>query len=134
MCNAPFSSTTLDDSSAPITEPVFLQVFHQLADSIFGLWSAECCHFSSSDRLWKVNFVDERSQDVGGPFRECLTFMCDELQGASALDLLIPTPMSDSPMAALRGKMGQVSAVAVVHASRDLIVLLLLCVCFFFVC
>ena len=29
---------------------------------MFGLWSAGCCHFSNSDRLWKVNFEDERSQ------------------------------------------------------------------------
>ncbi len=39
----------------------------------------------------KVNFSGEGSIDAGGPYRETLTNICQELQ-SSVLPLLIPTP------------------------------------------
>ncbi|CDW73494.1 UNKNOWN [Stylonychia lemnae] len=42
-------------------------------------------------KVFSVTFAGEGSQDAGGPFRDCITNMCLELQSAS-LPLLIKTP------------------------------------------
>ncbi|XP_026277054.2 E3 ubiquitin-protein ligase HERC2 [Frankliniella occidentalis] len=42
-------------------------------------------------RVWKVKFVGESVDDLGGGFSESIAEMCDELQNGS-LPLLIPTP------------------------------------------
>lgn len=46
---------------------------------------------SVDSQIFKVEFKGEGSIDVGGPYRETLTNICNELQSA-ALPLLIPTP------------------------------------------
>jgi hypothetical protein len=43
------------------------------------------------DQLWKVAFAGEHSNDVGGPYRESWTVICQELQ-TGTLPLLIPCP------------------------------------------
>eukprot|EP00761_Pharyngomonas_kirbyi_P003756 gb/GECH01003760.1/.p1 GENE.gb/GECH01003760.1/~~gb/GECH01003760.1/.p1 ORF type:complete len:3504 (+),score=578.80 gb/GECH01003760.1/:1-10512(+) len=43
------------------------------------------------DRGWKVSFLGEGSDDYGGPYRESLTHMCEEIQSPK-LPLFIHTP------------------------------------------
>ena len=45
----------------------------------------------TSQRFWSVVFTGEGAEDVGGPFREHLTEMCNELM-SDALPLFLPTP------------------------------------------
>lgn len=45
----------------------------------------------TDDMIFECQFAGEGSIDVGGPFRECLTNLVDELEGTS-LPLLIKTP------------------------------------------
>ncbi len=45
---------------------------------------------SSDDRCWRANFAGEGSVDAGGPFRDSLTNVCNELQ-SDTLPLLIKT-------------------------------------------
>ena len=42
-------------------------------------------------RIWKVKFVGESVDDVGGGYSESITEMCEELQNG-AVPILIPTP------------------------------------------
>jgi hypothetical protein len=46
---------------------------------------------SMNDRMWKVDFAGEASIDAGGPYRELITMMSDELQ-SSDLPLFVPCP------------------------------------------
>lgn len=43
------------------------------------------------NNAWVVEFEGEGAQDAGGPYRESLSSICDELQ-SSKLPLLIPCP------------------------------------------
>ncbi|KAL9653011.1 hypothetical protein ABK040_015526 [Willaertia magna] len=49
---------------------------------------------SSKKASWKVTLIGEAADDYGGPFRESLTNMCQELLATdpTVLDLFIPTP------------------------------------------
>lgn len=52
----------------------------------------KCFWVNSPDaRIFKVEFKGEGSIDAGGPYRDTITNMCNELQ-SSVLPLLIPTP------------------------------------------
>ena len=54
--------------------------------------SRKCFKQNSVDsQIFRVEFKGEGSIDAGGPYRETLTNICNELQSA-ALPLLIPTP------------------------------------------
>jgi hypothetical protein len=46
---------------------------------------------STDDRCWRANFVGEGSIDAGGPFRDSLSNICDELE-SEFLPLLVKTP------------------------------------------
>eukprot|EP00760_Papus_ankaliazontas_P010189 PhM_4_TR14220/c0_g1_i1/m.66571/K10594/HERC1; E3 ubiquitin-protein ligase HERC1 len=47
--------------------------------------------FRTNQRFWSVVFAGEGAEDVGGPFREHIAEMCNELMSA-ALPLFVPTP------------------------------------------
>ena len=52
----------------------------------------KCFWMNSPDsRCYKVEFKGEGSIDAGGPFRDTISNMCNEMM-SSALPLLIPTP------------------------------------------
>lgn len=54
--------------------------------------SRKCFKQNSVDsQIFKVEFKGEGSIDAGGPYRETLTNICNELQ-STVLPLLIPTP------------------------------------------
>lgn len=47
--------------------------------------------FKTSKRMWSVVFLGEGAEDVGGPYREHLSELCNELM-STALSLFLPTP------------------------------------------
>ncbi|TNV74890.1 hypothetical protein FGO68_gene13970 [Halteria grandinella] len=66
---------------------IFGQVFQQLRKENYSAFKKN----RVDDKVFNVTFKGEGSQDAGGPFRDCITNMCRELQSGS-LPLLIPTP------------------------------------------
>ena len=63
---------------------IFFQVFKQLH-------AVQNVMLHHTSRAFQVEFQGEGASDAGGPYREVLTNMCNELQ-SKALPLLIPTP------------------------------------------
>lgn len=61
-----------------------MQVFKQLH-------SVPASSLGHPQRAFVVEFIGEGASDAGGPYRECMTNMCSELQ-SKILPLLIPTP------------------------------------------
>jgi E3 ubiquitin-protein ligase HERC2 len=64
--------------------------------SVFGQMSSKLSTLTQEDlllphRIWKVKFVGESVDDVGGGYSESITEMCEELQNG-AVPILIPTP------------------------------------------
>eukprot|EP00743_Colponemidia_sp_Colp-15_P013740 GILK01016069.1.p1 GENE.GILK01016069.1~~GILK01016069.1.p1 ORF type:complete len:554 (+),score=19.68 GILK01016069.1:42-1664(+) len=47
--------------------------------------------FTRSGKLWSVSFAGEGADDVGGPYREALSGVCEELM-SGVLPLFVPTP------------------------------------------
>eukprot|EP01062_Namystynia_karyoxenos_P013869 TRINITY_DN14980_c0_g1_i1.p1 TRINITY_DN14980_c0_g1~~TRINITY_DN14980_c0_g1_i1.p1 ORF type:complete len:2892 (+),score=968.84 TRINITY_DN14980_c0_g1_i1:1033-8676(+) len=73
-----------DPSKAPDGSPsIFAQVFSLLGDRHPSM-------FFSSRRFWTVVFQGEGAEDVGGPYRECLSDICQELM-SGAMPLFIPS-------------------------------------------
>ncbi|CAJ1041121.1 putative SPRY domain/HECT-domain (ubiquitin-transferase) [Leishmania shawi] len=78
----------------------------RLRDSLFGqvyqlLASKPPAFFITSKKLWSVSFYGEGADDVGGPYRECLTQMCAELMSTS-LDLFLPSANMTSELGEVR--------------------------------
>ena len=63
---------------------IILQAFKQIGATQDGL-------FRSKHTAWKVVFLGEASDDYGGPFRDSLTDMCEDVMTGS-LSLLLPVP------------------------------------------
>ncbi len=68
---------------------------HPLSSSIFGQTHELLCDqhprlFKTSKRFWSVLFLGEGAEDVGGPFREHLSEMCNELM-SDRLPLFVRT-------------------------------------------
>ncbi|KPA76362.1 hypothetical protein ABB37_07709 [Leptomonas pyrrhocoris] len=79
--------TVVRDPSASITR--------RLRDSLFGqvyqlLSTKAAVLFTTNKKMWTVAFYGEGADDVGGPYRECLTQMCTELMSGS-LTLFLPS-------------------------------------------
>ena len=70
-------------------------IARRLRDSLFGqvyqlLSTKTATLFATNKKMWVVAFYGEGADDVGGPYRECLTQMCAELMSAS-LTLFVPS-------------------------------------------
>lgn len=65
---------------------IFGTVFKKVKDTVYKSLQKS----SSSSKAWRANFTGEGSIDGGGPFRESIENIIDELQSAT-LPLLIPT-------------------------------------------
>ncbi|KAG5484106.1 hypothetical protein LSCM1_05961 [Leishmania martiniquensis] len=81
-------------------------VARRLRDSLFGqvyqlLASKPPSFFMTSKKLWTVSFYGEGADDVGGPYRECLTQMCAELMSTS-LTLFLPSANMTSELGEVR--------------------------------
>lgn len=63
------------------------KLFEQAMDQLLNIDPAR---LQRNDRAFEVNFEDEGAQDIGGPYRETLSQICNEIQ--STKDLFIPTP------------------------------------------
>lgn len=72
------------DDDKDIQWGIFTQAFHQLH-------SANPAQLRSTGRAFTVRLVGEGATDSGGPYRECLSSMCAELQ-SNQLPLFIPCP------------------------------------------
>ena len=57
------------------TRSLFGQAFQQLSSK-----PPDVFRLRVNDRAWKTNFVGEHATDAGGPYREGLSVMCQELQ------------------------------------------------------
>ncbi|CAC9466896.1 SPRY_domain/HECT-domain_(ubiquitin-transferase)_-_putative [Leishmania infantum] len=78
----------------------------RLRDSLFGqvyqlLASKPPEFFITSKKLWTVSFYGEGADDVGGPYRECLTQMSAELMSTS-LALFLPSANMASELGEVR--------------------------------
>ncbi|KAG5509633.1 hypothetical protein JKF63_06338 [Porcisia hertigi] len=78
----------------------------RLRDSLFGqvyqlLASKPPPFFITNKKLWTVAFYGEGADDVGGPYRECLTQMCAELM-SSSLALFLPSANMTSELGEVR--------------------------------
>ncbi|KAG5484413.1 hypothetical protein LSCM4_07980 [Leishmania orientalis] len=78
----------------------------RLRDSLFGqvyqlLASKPPSFFTTNKKLWTVSFYGEGADDVGGPYRECLTQMCAELMSTS-LTLFLPSANMTSELGEVR--------------------------------
>ena len=78
---------------------VFEQVFTALP---FATWKAGRFHFKR-ERLFTVQLTGEHAIDAGGPFREVMTHMAQELN-SSRVDLFVPTPNSLHMAGATKGQ------------------------------
>ncbi|KPI89645.1 hypothetical protein ABL78_1226 [Leptomonas seymouri] len=90
--------TVLRDPSASVTR--------RLRDSLFGqvyqlLSTKAPALFTTNKKMWAVTFYGEGADDVGGPYRECLTQMCTELMSAS-LTLFLPSANMTSELGEVR--------------------------------
>jgi hypothetical protein len=90
--------TVVRDPSASATR--------QLRDSLFGqvyqlLTTKPPALFTTNKKMWAVTFYGEGADDVGGPYRECLTQMCEELMSAS-LTLFVPSANMTSELGEVR--------------------------------
>jgi alpha-tubulin suppressor-like RCC1 family protein len=65
---------------------IFGQIFKQL--KAVPLTQFQC---KKNNRLFKAELIGEGAIDAGGPYREMMNILCDELQ-SQWLDLFIPTP------------------------------------------
>lgn len=65
---------------------IFGQVFQQLRREQYSAFKKN----RVDDKVFNVTFQGEGSQDAGGPFRDCITNMCKEVQ-SEALPVLIRT-------------------------------------------
>eukprot|EP00002_Diphylleia_rotans_P009903 TRINITY_DN2025_c0_g1_i6.p1 TRINITY_DN2025_c0_g1~~TRINITY_DN2025_c0_g1_i6.p1 ORF type:complete len:3715 (-),score=578.80 TRINITY_DN2025_c0_g1_i6:350-11494(-) len=72
------------DQDGDIPWCVFVQIYHQLHD-------IDPSYLRQDDQAWTVKMEGEGAQDIGGPYRESVTWMCEELQSAS-LPLFILCP------------------------------------------
>lgn len=66
---------------------IFGQVFQQMKSDNYASFKKN----KVDSKVFSVTFAGEGSQDAGGPFRDCITNMCKELQN-DCLPLLIRTP------------------------------------------
>eukprot|EP01119_Soliformovum_irregulare_P020806 TRINITY_DN6796_c0_g1_i1.p1 TRINITY_DN6796_c0_g1~~TRINITY_DN6796_c0_g1_i1.p1 ORF type:complete len:3271 (-),score=955.48 TRINITY_DN6796_c0_g1_i1:39-9716(-) len=73
---------TLDRRDA--TKGIFIQAWKQLH-------RLDAALLRSRERAWKVEFVGEGANDAGGPYRESISAICEELQ-SDKVGLLIPCP------------------------------------------
>ncbi|GET86999.1 hypothetical protein, conserved [Leishmania tarentolae] len=78
----------------------------RLRDSLFGqvyqlLANKPPEFFITSKKLWTVSFYGEGADDVGGPYRECLTQMCAELMSTS-LAVFLPSANMASELGEVR--------------------------------
>ncbi|CBZ24835.1 conserved hypothetical protein [Leishmania mexicana MHOM/GT/2001/U1103] len=78
----------------------------RLRDSLFGqvyqlLASKPPEFFITNKKLWTVSFYGEGADDVGGPYRECLTQMSAELMSTS-LALFLPSANMASELGEVR--------------------------------
>ena len=71
-------------ASDALTSSVFGQIFSLIGDKPSPT-------FCTSKRLWTVVFAGEGADDVGGPYRESIADICDELMSES-LPLFVPSP------------------------------------------
>lgn len=74
---------------------IFSQLFHEQALIAFIPYKGE--------QFFRVELKGEGATDQGGPFRDILSTMCDELQ-SKYLDLFIPTPNSVSELGSYRDR------------------------------
>ena len=65
---------------------IFGQIWRQVKGNNFNT----LCINESGSQAWYVRLIGEGSIDAGGPYRETITNICDELQSA-LLPLLVPT-------------------------------------------
>ena len=81
-----------------LNETIFGQVFNYYKE-IEGLSFV----LNKGNRLFKVELKKEMAIDVGGPYHEVISYMCNELQ-SNYLDLLIKTPNNKNDLGELRDK------------------------------
>jgi len=65
---------------------IFGQVFQHIKKTGYSIFK-----IGKDTAPFNVDYFGEGSIDVGGPYRDCITSMCQELQ-STALPLLIPSP------------------------------------------
>ncbi len=67
-------------------EPVFIQAFNQLHYQDPSV-------LRNRERAWVVEFQGEGAEDAGGPYRESMSYICQELHSEQiTLSLFIPCP------------------------------------------
>lgn len=90
--------TVVRDPTASLTrrmrDTLFGQVFQLLSTKTPAL-------FITSKKMWAATFYGEGADDVGGPYRECLTQMCGELM-STALTLFLPSANMTSELGEVR--------------------------------
>ena len=81
-----------------LNETIFGQVFHYY-ENVNG----KNFLLRKGEKLFKVDLQDEQAIDMGGPYHEVISCMCDELQ-SDYLDLFIKTPNNKNNLGKLRDK------------------------------
>lgn len=82
--SAPSVRLKRPDADAPPEDTAFMQIYRQLR----GVPSDR---LRQSDQAWTVHFLKEGAQDAGGPYRESLVILCEELR-SGRLPLFVPCP------------------------------------------
>lgn len=90
-----YESNTVDSMG---TSTVFGQLFQKMKKYPIKNYLSQ-----PDNRLFVVNLLGEGSTDYGGPYRDVLTTICDELQ-SKYLDLFIQTPNHKNEIGLLRDK------------------------------
>ena len=85
-------------SDIELKETIFGQIFSQ-----YKTIDGKTFILKKSERLFSVDLVGEQAIDIGGPYHEIISCMCNELQ-SEYLDLFIKTPNNKNNLGQLRDK------------------------------
>jgi len=69
----------------------------------FAALNPEMFRLEVHQKAWKVVLLNEHSVDAGGPYRECIQWICDEVQ-SSMLPLFVRTPNAQNDVGKFRDR------------------------------
>lgn len=81
---------------------MFVQISEAMKPQLL-LWQSAEYNFKNHSRIYRIELRGERAQDAGGPFRESISHMCQDLQ-SDAFDLLIQPPNAMYSIGGIKGQ------------------------------